>query len=451
MSVVETLPIGSEVAVSVSEPNVIVRCMLTHDRAMDDFLAASRARGWEEVSIRNYAATLYRFLDRLPVDQDVSKTTIEDLRRYQAARQRQVGRNTLAGEEAHLASYFSWMYKNRLISKDPMQFLDRTRRIPADDLDVTDLEAVDVQKLLLAAKPGAELNAVSILAYLGPRRHAVAQLKLSDYRKVEEVAYMKFREKGSKTIEKPVPGELAGILDASISRGDLWAAPADYLVPPQGYLKRTDERDDRVIWRLVREVADRAGIRADVHSFRRAFAVFYLQQNPDDVVGLKDLLGHRNLETTMRYLRRRNKQEGMERVRTLSWGLSEEQRVQGGLEKITEAAQSAREKLGLVEPESPNTEAELDKPGDEGCGGPTSVAGSGLLPVQIATGPSSSSPENLVGSVEPKSQNDDVEHPASGGGRIRTSVVSPHGSMKGVATHIVVMPQSKVPENEETR
>jgi integrase len=317
MSACEQVPI--ETTVEVTEPEVIVRVALTHARAIDDYLASCRARGWAESSIRNYGSTLYRFLDRVPEDLDVSKTTIEDLRRYQAARQLKIGRNTLAGEEARLASYFGWLYRNRLIARDPMQFLDRTKRIDPDDLDVTDLESVDVQRFLLAAKPGAELNAIAILAYLGPRRHAVSQLKLSDYDRGRGL--MRFREKGSKTIWKPVPDELAGILEASIIRGEIWEPPADYLVPPQHYLRRADQRDDRVIWRLVRKVADDVGIRANVHAFRRAFAVFYLQHNPDDVVGLKDLLGHRNLETTMRYLRKRDKQEGMKRVKSLSWGI----------------------------------------------------------------------------------------------------------------------------------
>jgi site-specific recombinase XerD len=69
----------------------------------------------------------------------------------------------------------------------------------------------------------------------------------------------------------------------------------------------------------VKKVAKRAKVQAHVHALRAAFAVFYLEQNPDDLLGLKDLLGHRSLNTTLIYLRRRYKQAGLERVRDLSW------------------------------------------------------------------------------------------------------------------------------------
>ena len=299
------------------DSNVIVRVMLTQSRAIDDFLADCRARGWSERSIRTYSDTLYRFADRLPLDEDVSKTSIEEIRRYRAARQRVIARNTLAGEEAHLASYFAWLYRNRLIARDPMGMLDRTRRTAAEDLEVTAVDEAGVQKLLMAARPGTELNAVAITSYLGPRRKAVAMLRLSDYDR--ERGFLRFVEKGSKPIWKPVPVELAGILDASIDRGDIRPAPEDYLVPPEGYLTRGGVRDDRVIWRVIKRVADRAGVDAHVHALRAAFAVFYLDRNPDDLIGLMDLMGHKSLNTTKIYLRRRNKQAGMERVRDLSW------------------------------------------------------------------------------------------------------------------------------------
>jgi hypothetical protein len=74
-----------------------------------------------------------------------------------------------------------------------------------------------------------------------------------------------------------------------------------------------------VIWRVIKRVAARAGVEAHVHSLRAAFACFYLEANPGDTYGLKELLGHRSFETTQVYLRKLDKGVAMERVRTLSW------------------------------------------------------------------------------------------------------------------------------------
>jgi hypothetical protein len=79
------------------------------------------------------------------------------------------------------------------------------------------------------------------------------------------------------------------------------------------------ERDDRVIWRVVTRVAERAGVRCHVHALRAAFATFYLEQNPEQIASLQMLMGHESIATTQVYLRKLNRREQMERVRDLSW------------------------------------------------------------------------------------------------------------------------------------
>ena len=83
--------------------------------------------------------------------------------------------------------------------------------------------------------------------------------------------------------------------------------------------RRKDERDDRVIYYLVKKIAKRAGVEAHVHALRAAFAVKYLETNPGRLLELKELMGHRNLANTQIYLRRLDRQRSMETVRPLSW------------------------------------------------------------------------------------------------------------------------------------
>jgi site-specific recombinase XerD len=375
----------AQVSVDTRPAEVIIRDMITLDRAIDDFLSDCRARGWSERSITSYAATLHRFADRLPKDLDVSKITPDDLRRYRASRQRQLSRNTIAHEDAHLSSWLGWLYRNGKTNGNPMDKLERTKRTPSDELEVVSVATVDVRKLLEEARPGTERNTLSILAYLGPRRHAVAMLKLSDYDQREKT--IRFREKGSKTIVKPVPDELASILDASIAAGEILPAPDDYLVPPEGYLHRPGERDDRVIWRVVKKVAERVHVEAHVHSLRAAFAVFYLEMYPDDLIGLKDQLGHRSLSTTLIYLRRRDRQAGMERVRDLSWVLDDD--GQGGIRTHSALGNgfTARPGSPTPAPALANSEPSVHEPGTQ-----TPLVASTVLVPQGPEPPSADSP-----------------------------------------------------------
>jgi integrase len=151
-------------------------------------------------------------------------------------------------------------------------------------------------------------------------------LRLSDYDELH--GRIRFREKGGKTIWKPVPEQLDAVIRAALAAGvfeDSLKRLADcdrsgdpYLIPPQGKLQKA-ERDDRVIWRLVKDVAARAGVQTHVHALRAAFAVAYLEENRD-LVGLQELLGHESPETTRVYLRKLDR--AMEPVRKFSWGVS---------------------------------------------------------------------------------------------------------------------------------
>jgi site-specific recombinase XerD len=307
----------SEVTVDLREPDVIVRVMLTSYRAIDDFLGDCARRGYSQRTLTTYRRILDQFADRLPDDYDVAKITTDDCRRYLSSRSH-LSRGTVAHTEAVLSSWLRWMYQERKIGRNPLDRLPRTRRVPAADLEVTTVSADDVRRLILHAASWAEKLTIGVLVYLGPRRRAVARLRLADYDRAR--GRIRFREKGAKTIWKPVPDELDQLLEAAIAAGVY--ADTDYLIPPEGPLSRRGDRDDRVIWRIVKRVADRAGIDAHVHALRAAFAVYYLEANPGDVEALKELMGHKSIATTQVYLRKLDRQTAMERVRPLSWGVA---------------------------------------------------------------------------------------------------------------------------------
>jgi integrase len=306
--------------------DVVIRPMLTINRAIDLFLGDLQRRGYSDRTRHTYSRILYKFDDRLPDDYDVSKITTDDVRRFldtlSGAKVRGRGsyaRGTQAHAESVLASFLKWLLVDGKITKNPMDRLARTRRIPSADLDVTTVSTDDVRKLMAAARSWSEKLAVGILVYMGPRRKAVALLRRHDFD--AEKGRLRFREKGGKIIWKPVPDELHSLLAAACAAG-LYETDDDYLVPPLdgGVLQRAGDRDDRVIWDIVHTVSDRAGVKTHVHALRAAFACFYLEQNDGDILGLQELLGHRSIETTKVYLRKLDKERQMAPVRSLSWG-----------------------------------------------------------------------------------------------------------------------------------
>lgn len=296
---------------------VIVRDMLTITRATDQFLGDCTRRGYSQRTVDTYQRLLDKFADSCPRDYDIGQVTEDDCRRFLDGFNRKA-----AGTRAHaysvMSSFFKWLDKNERIKQNPMRRMDRPKRIAPEDLDVVTVSPDDVRRMLEMAETSAERTALYILAYLGPRRRAVSRLRLKDYDQTRR--RLRFHEKGNKTIWKRVPDKLAAVLDAEIAAGS-YESKDDYLVPNEGPRNRTGERDDRVIWRLVKTVAERAEIdEVHVHALRAAFAVQYLERPGADLLQLQETLGHSQLETTRVYLRKRNKEAAMEPLRTFDWG-----------------------------------------------------------------------------------------------------------------------------------
>jgi integrase len=300
------------------DANVVLVAMLTPSRAVDLFLGdfQRKSRSRKGRSVASYRRVLDKFTDRLPADTDVTDITSDDCRRFLDTHTK-LAMGTQATYYATLNSFFKWLYLQQRIKKNPLDHVPKVRRLHPDTLDVTTVSTADVPRLIAAATNWTERLAVAIPAYTGARRSAIAELTLADYN--QDSGHLRFKEKGGKVIWKPIPHELRQLLDAAISQGAI-SEKQPYLVPAEGGLVRPGVRDDRVIWRAVKKVGDRAGIEIHVHALRAAFATFYLEQNTGDVEALKELMGHESIATTQTYLRRLDRQSAMERVRGLSWG-----------------------------------------------------------------------------------------------------------------------------------
>ena len=307
----------------VEDANVVVVAMLTPSHAVDAFLddLAAKSKSRKGRTESSYRRVLDKFTDTLGPRTDVTEITSDHVRRFFAAH-RHWSANTYATNYAILNSFFKWLDNAERIRRNPMRDITKPQRVDPMDLDVVTVDKGDVPRILAACETWPEILALHLALYTGGRRSALAALRLRDYN--QTTRKIKFREKGSKNPEKAIPAELVQILDAAIAMG-VYTTPNDYLIPPEGKLsedkiRRGEDRDDRVIWRIVKRVAGRARVQAHVHALRAAFATFYLETHHNDTVALQELMGHSSSEVTKVYLRKLDRQKAMERVRDLSWG-----------------------------------------------------------------------------------------------------------------------------------
>ncbi len=291
-------------------------------RRMDDISYAVDAydgelarRGRTQATRRKYREILWKFCDH------IGSTRCSEITRADCTvfldRWANSSPSTLALNTSIVSGFFDFLVDITLLDRSPMEKVRRPPRRRPEDLDVVTVSGPEVERMLAAATEWDEYLCLSLIGYLGPRRRAVATLRRRDVDL--ERGTIRFREKGGKVITKPIPYELVEIMRRAEEDG-VWISPDDYLVPNRRRQYRSGERSDKVVYRIVKDVAARARVRAHPHAIRAAFAVRFAEQKPDRLVALKELMGHARIETTMVYLRRQDKAREMEAVRDLSWG-----------------------------------------------------------------------------------------------------------------------------------
>jgi integrase len=303
------------------DEHVTVVYMLTPSHAVDLYIGdlQRKSRSKSGRTAYSYQRVLYKFADMLEAGGrhvDVKDISADDCRRFLDRYLRQAP-NYQALIYSYLNSFLEWLYLQERIRRNPLDHVPRPRRVAAADLDVVTIDTADVPLLFQACESETERLTIALLAYMGPRRHAAATRRRQHYNR--ELGLLEFAEKGGKTIRKPVPDELRVLIDNAIDSG-LITEPDGYIIPAEGKLHRKGERDDRVVWRIVTRVADRAGVRCTVHALRAAFATFYLERYPEKgIVSLQMLMGHESISTTQVYLRKLDRRSQMEQVRDLAW------------------------------------------------------------------------------------------------------------------------------------
>jgi len=308
------------------DANVIVVLMLKPSHAVDLFIGdlTRKSRSKSGRTASSYRRVLYKFADMLEAggrQPDVKDITPDDCRRfldmflYRVDGRGLTAPNYQALVYSYLNSFLKWLYKQQRIKRNPLDHVERPRRIAPLDLDTVNIDTADVPLLFQACRTPTEHLTIAMLAYLGPRRNAAATRRRKHYNR--DAGTLEFLDKGSKTIRKPVPGELRKLIDQAIDDG-LIAEPDDYIIPPEGTLTRKGDRDDRVIWRVVTRVAERAGVRCHVHALRAAFATYFLEQG-GEMGALQTLMQHDSFATTQVYLKKLDRKAAMEQVRELRW------------------------------------------------------------------------------------------------------------------------------------
>jgi len=200
---------------------------------------------------------------------------------------------TIARKLNCLAGLFRYLLDLEVVERNPLQGVRRPRvpeTLPAAP------DRAECARLLLACQTPREQVVVSLLLGCGLRRNELLQMDTSDV--AADLSQITIRHaKGGRVRHVPLSGQVAAVLGAYLAQHPYATGPL--LTTGKG-TRLASTGMQRLFRRLLKraELADRG---FSIHSCRHAFATHALRSGAD-LASLRDVLGHRSLSTTSRYL-----------------------------------------------------------------------------------------------------------------------------------------------------
>lgn len=301
----EILPRTTEVAILKEDRN---------EYLLKNFLIAKKVKGCTKRTLEFYAVCIKKILDT--IGKTVDDITPDDIRYYMALRlQRDKVTKTTAGNELRsFSSFFSWLYAEEIIRKNPMARIDKIKQEKTKKEALTELE---IEKLRDATDDEKEKFLIELLLSTGCRVSEVVQILLSDidgerilvHGKGQKDRYVYLNAKAQLALSNyikerndknpylfPRCESVQVLKKRGISHKNMrrWWKNAENIV--DGHVSPS------TIEQTTRRIAKRASVeRANPHKFRRTCATMALRRGMP-LEQVSKMLGHEEVSTTQIYL-----------------------------------------------------------------------------------------------------------------------------------------------------
>ena len=269
--------------------------------AVEQFLVEQQLRNNSPATVEAYRSILTLWLGKANIE-DLTQVNRESLSRWRLGlQQRQLSAATVKTYVKHVRIFCSWAVRAGLMKTNPMLDLPPVR-VPAGTGEYVTFSKEDVQKMLKVAsreRRPTRLRDVAIIATLldsGMRAGELASIHLPQVSWGERTMLV-----SGKTGRREVPVLTCLRHVRRYVERERRASPGEQALFTTRF---SVPMRSKTVTHLVRTLAADAQVGATKtgpHTFRHTFAVEYLRSG-GDVFSLMRILGHRELETTQRYV-----------------------------------------------------------------------------------------------------------------------------------------------------
>jgi len=267
------------------------------DAAVDEFFENFMVYAEAHVSpktlekYKTVISSFQKFRSKLKSVNKLSKITPEYLEDFKLARARKVEKVTVNHDLKILGIVFNRAVKQNLIKKNPVKEVERFK---VEQKEVRFFSLREIQKILESCSERM-YPAYMILFHTGVRKGELLELEWDDVDFERQIIKIGPKDgwspKGKRPREIPINDELFEVILEQRKK-----SKGSYVLERNG-----SNRYDRTLWEDIKKLTRELGIKnANIHTFRHTFAS-YLIMNGVDIVTVKELLGHSEITTTMRY------------------------------------------------------------------------------------------------------------------------------------------------------